>query len=111
MIFFRTDGNSSIGLGHIMRCLSIADIGKREGKECVFFLASFDFQKVIESHGHKVIVLDTDYKNLNAELDIVMPYLQIQNLTAFIVDSYFVTLYYLYALWMPLSWLVAGSFI
>ena len=29
MILFRADGNSAIGLGHVMRCLSIADAFSR----------------------------------------------------------------------------------
>ena len=36
MIAFRTDGDSRIGMGHIMRCLSIADAARRRGEDCIF---------------------------------------------------------------------------
>jgi UDP-2,4-diacetamido-2,4,6-trideoxy-beta-L-altropyranose hydrolase len=35
-IFFRTDGNTEIGLGHIIRCCAIADT-LRNHFECTFF--------------------------------------------------------------------------
>ena len=34
-IYFRADGNADIGLGHVIRCLALADILKDEF-ECVF---------------------------------------------------------------------------
>ena len=40
MFYIRADGNAAIGIGHIMRCLSIAEAVKETGaEEPVFLLA------------------------------------------------------------------------
>lgn len=47
MFVFRTDGNSKIGAGHIMRCLSIANFAKGHGELCKFILVSDDFIEIV----------------------------------------------------------------
>ena len=49
MILFRADGNTKIGMGHIMRCLSIADTFRRNGKDCTFVLADISMQDIISA--------------------------------------------------------------
>ena len=39
MFYIRADGNSQIGAGHIMRCLSIAEALKDKGKVTIFLTA------------------------------------------------------------------------
>ena len=52
MFMFRADGNSQIGSGHIMRCLSIADAGRRDaGQDSLFVLAGDEFKEIIEDRG------------------------------------------------------------
>ncbi len=89
-ILFRVDANNKIGMGHIMRCLSIADAFYEVGCQVEFIIADEGVSGVINDRGYKTIVLNSDYtmmemerwpKDLQAEFTIV--------------DSYFVTAKYL----------------
>lgn len=99
MFLFRTDGNPDIGAGHIMRCLAIADAGHRIGENCLFTVASSHFSNVIKGHGHKVLVLDTDYKNMLSDLDRMKQLIREQKPSVLFVDSYQVSAAYMSALW------------
>lgn len=99
-IFFRTDANSSIGMGHVMRCLSIADAFNSPGNDSMiitFILADDTVEKLIQDRGYKTIVLHSKYSKMESEL----PLWDIRSLKAIyllIVDSYYVTEYYLSSL-------------
>ena len=51
MILFRSDGNSDIGSGHIMRCLSIADAIQDNDEEWVFVTSCNQSADFIRSKG------------------------------------------------------------
>lgn len=93
MFMFRADGNSQIGAGHVMRCLSIADAVRAAGEECVFITASEDMESVIRGKNHELRILRTDYRRMEAEgirnaVDGYEP-------SVIFVDSYYVTEKYL----------------
>ena len=94
-IIFRTDANHSIGMGHLMRCLSIADAFQRLDKEVSFIVADDIAEDCILERGFKVMVLYTDYKDMDDELQF-WPLLD--GIGFVIVDSYHVTYSYLYHL-------------
>lgn len=87
MIYIRADANKNIGMGHIMRCLSIADAFRFCGYAVIFILANEGVERIIKSRGYEAFILNSDYKDLESELekwpqtppDII------------IVDSYFAT--------------------
>jgi len=94
MILFRTDGNSFVGIGHLMRCLSIADSARTLGHETMFITAGDEFQSIITSHGHRNVVLHSDYRYMDGEIDKVFSILEAQvliNPSVFLLDSYYVT--------------------
>lgn len=94
MIYIRADANPNIGMGHIMRCLSIADAISIFDNDITFVLADDGVHNLISDSGYKAVVLHTDYKSVEAELcswpsttpDII------------IVDSYYITADYLRSL-------------
>ncbi len=94
-ILFRADGNSTIGAGHIMRCLSIANAAKRKGCHTLFVTAGNDFRDMITSYGHETAVMNTDYTDMSSELDRFLPVLNSYSPKAVILDSYYVTESYL----------------
>lgn len=93
MIFFRTDGNSQIGAGHIMRCLSIAEMARENGKKCIFITASDDMTSVIKDKLFDNIVLKSDFRNMESEN--IIPILREYTNPTIIVDSYYVSKAYL----------------
>jgi len=91
MILFHFDGNSQVGSGHIMRCLSLAGGLRKIGQETVFVTADDLFQAVIQKRGYKCIVLHTRYDHMEEELPVLRPLLRKFRPRCVIVDSYFVT--------------------
>lgn len=97
MNIIRADGNSRIGMGHVMRCLSIADAMKERP---LFVTACGECRQLIEERGYQTAVLPTDYQNMESEL----PFLESiaaevraegDEKVVFLVDSYQVTGAYL----------------
>ena len=90
-VFIRADGNSQIGTGHIMRCLAIAGQLHRLGIEAVFVTADRQASHLIIERGYLNVVLDSDWKNMEAETDSFMALLPPKSTNVVLVDSYFVT--------------------
>lgn len=98
-ILFRADANPSIGSGHIMRCLSIADAVAALHQEVLFILADDTVQELVTGRGYQSIVLGTTYNDLEGETEKICPILAENKSGALVVDSYFVTERYLNVLW------------
>ncbi len=90
MIIFRTDGNETVGSGHVMRCLSIAQACKRKGHRCCFVTADSNYQEKIQQEGFQVWVLQSDYRYMEQELEQFAKILQKEKPKTVVVDSYFV---------------------
>lgn len=90
-IYIRADANFNIGMGHIMRCLSIADSLQAREMDVTFVLAGEDAMPLVKERGFKAKVLGTDYANLEDEISIWSP----EKGSTVIVDSYYVTKDYL----------------
>lgn len=93
-IIIRADANPSIGMGHIMRCLSIADAAFDFGHKVKFITAGEKAATLVQGRGYEATVLDTDYRDMDSELnrwpDTAADFI--------IVDSYYVTQSYLSSL-------------
>lgn len=79
MFIIRADGNSVIGMGHVMRCLSIADAMKQLGMESLFVTACQECVSVIEQRGFQVKLLTTDYRDMLSEIPQLAQILQQEN--------------------------------
>ncbi len=90
MFYIRADGNSAIGMGHVMRCLSIAEAAYR-GKNIkpVFIIADRDCEAMISDRGFESIVLNTDYRDMESEILKLSEILNKDDII--LVDSYQVT--------------------
>ena len=94
-IYIRADMNEIIATGHIMRCLSIADAAKEMGKETVFITADEKPVDILQNRGYKPVVLHTDWRKMEEELEILIPFIVENKITKLLVDSYQVTKEYL----------------
>ena len=88
LFVFRADANTNIGMGHIMRCLSIADAAKANKQDIIFILADENVLDLIKKRGYRFLVLDSDYSNMDLEIDKWPDELSPNRI---FVDSYYVT--------------------
>ena len=95
MIIFRADGNKIIGSGHVMRCVAIAEALRILHIESLFVLAENTFVKVLEEHHFKYEILQSDYCDMESEIESFRELLDIYFPEAIIIDSYYVTFHYL----------------
>ena len=96
MYIIRADGNTAIGMGHVMRCLSIADAMRDRNIEPVFMTADNDCVAMIEDRGFEACVLGTDHRDMESELPLIREFLRqrtkdVDASSVILVDSYQVT--------------------
>ena len=91
MIFIRTDSNSEIATGHMMRCLTIARGLKENGKRVEFLISDDASVLLLKKSPFKYRVLNTEWNNLdrNLEIDAMKKILLREENPVLIVDSYF----------------------
>lgn len=56
-LLFRTDADPGIGMGHLMRCLSIADAAREKGVKCMFLCSRNEAAEVAAARGFKTMIL------------------------------------------------------
>ena len=101
MFYIRADGNEKIGMGHIMRCLTVADALRKQGEEVLFLTADEKPVKFIEERGFAAKILFTYYDEMEVELPQLLSVFMgnsgsgQQEKPKILVDSYFVTEFYL----------------
>lgn len=96
-IYIRTDMNTEISTGHVMRCLSIADAAQKRGISSVFILADENAEQLINSRGYETVVLHTPWNQMEREIQTLISFLTKWDARVLIVDSYYVTTGYLSA--------------
>ncbi|CCE22428.1 UDP-2,4-diacetamido-2,4,6-trideoxy-beta-L-altropyranose hydrolase [Methylotuvimicrobium alcaliphilum] len=64
-IVFRADASVRIGIGHIMRCLTLADALAIEGHDCTFVTRNHSghLADLIQRRGHRVALMEPPAKN------------------------------------------------
>ena len=107
MICIRADGGQELGLGHIMRCISIASAIKSAGEEVCFILADENPVEFLRTRSLRYYVLQSDYRQMEEEIDRLAPVLEKEKPNLILVDSYFVTEEYMIQLrrFAPLAYL------
>ncbi|MBO7095539.1 MAG: UDP-2,4-diacetamido-2,4,6-trideoxy-beta-L-altropyranose hydrolase [Lachnospiraceae bacterium] len=94
-LYIRADMNSEISTGHVMRCLSVADAAKRMGREAVFITADDLPRDLIESRGHRCIVLGSRWNDLENEIPALEKVISSEKAERLLIDHYSVTDEYL----------------
>lgn len=91
MFYIRTDGNSQIGAGHIMRCISIAEALKDMGKVTIFIVSDEESAKLVRARGFGYLVLYSRWNNLEEEIAELKKIIRENNIQSMLIDSYQVT--------------------
>lgn len=100
MILFRTDGNSRIGMGHLMRCLTIAEALRKKGEVCMFALYEDGLRAFVEEKGFSVYVCEENRDDPARECEALRECLAKAGKKAekpeyLVIDSYSVNDFYL----------------
>lgn len=91
MLYIRADGNKTIGSGHIMRCLSIANALKKLGENSIFISADNYSEGLVNQYGFESICLNSNWENLEDETQLMRNLLNTNNIKKLLIDSYFAT--------------------
>ena len=103
MFLIRADGNAKIGIGHLMRCMTIAEelAAIHDREEILFVCADAGSAAVVRENGFRAHVLGTDYQDMESELSGWQEFMKelwgggVAAGHVLLVDSYFVTDRYL----------------
>lgn len=103
VIGIRADGNEKLGMGHLMRCLSIALALRESGFSVVFITVAEDGREILAGKGFEQLVLHSDYTHMEAEYEALQRIVRERELALLLVDSYQVTPGYLKKVreWVP----------
>lgn len=91
MIYVRVDANQFIGMGHLMRCLTVALALKKIGEKITFIISDIKCKEIIEQSGFETICLENDYSKKEEEVSTLIKLLVNNDISFILVDSYYVT--------------------
>lgn len=95
VIGIRADGNEILGMGHLMRCMSIGRELEKQGAQCVFFAAGEQAGSFLRERGFFCEVLHTDYQHMEEEIPLLNHAAEKYAPKLWLVDSYQITQKYL----------------
>lgn len=99
-LLIRADANNYIATGHVMRCISIAQVAIAQGHEVKFVIADLDGAILLEKYNMDYICLYTIWNQMDEEIEKVSEIIDNEKPDFILVDSYYVTLKYLSSLRM-----------
>jgi len=68
-MLFRVDGNSTIGMGHAIRCIALANALRCKGAECIFVVSDATLIPTLEENKFDVILLNSPWNNYEISIE------------------------------------------
>lgn len=92
-IAIRADGSPEIGMGHIMRCLSLAKAFKKAGCTVCFLSKYHEGIHKIEQEGFQAVKVDTgtDFPDIDSEAGLIVNQIVKDRVDLLIVDTYHIS--------------------
>jgi UDP-2,4-diacetamido-2,4,6-trideoxy-beta-L-altropyranose hydrolase len=97
-IGIRVDANDSIAMGHLMRCLSIAEQLQKMEQPVVFIVSDACAKDGVTEKGFPCIALHNRYDDKDSEIERIRTIIEEEQIKRILLDSYEVTEYYMSAL-------------
>ena len=94
-IAIRADGSAQIGMGHLMRCMSVANALKEKQAEILFITSNEQSKGFVTEKGFLCHMLQGQYESMEEEAAETLNILKDRGVCLFIVDSYRATEAYL----------------
>ena len=95
MQYIRVDANEHIGIGHLMRMLSVAEALRTHNEAVTFITADDNSAELIKKHGFANICMNTQWNELESEIDVIERIIKTNQISVLIIDTYYVTPKYL----------------
>lgn len=103
MLIIRADGNVQIGIGHLMRCMTVGEAVRSlygDDYPMLFICADAESAQTVSTHGFESDILNTDFHDMDGELDklalcMLRHDIVLSGDNVILVDSYYVTDTYL----------------
>ena len=92
--YIRADANSQIATGHVMRCMSIAEVLEKKNCRCIFIMADHEGETLLKGR-YSVICLNSQWNTLDNETEKMEVLIRERRIERLLIDSYFVTEDYL----------------
>lgn len=90
-IVFRADVNANVASGHLMRCLAVAEVARKMGHDCIFFLAEEINTEILRRHKFCYKVLDGHWDAWDLDIDKTIQAVESVAADVLVVDSYKIT--------------------
>ena len=94
-IAIRADGSAQIGMGHLMRCLSVANALKEKQAEILFITGNDESRSFVTESGFLCEPLQGHYMSMEEEITETLGILKAKGVRLLVVDSYKATEAYL----------------
>ena len=90
MIGIRVDSNETIAMGHIMRCMSIAE---QMRDKPLFICSEVTSANIVRDREFECVCLENNYNEKEQEIDMLLDIIDSYSITVLIIDSYSITDY------------------
>jgi len=90
-VLVRVDGGNKLGMGHVMRCITLARELKKKNIEVFFVCADEKPKLIIKNNGFEIMVLKKGKQEMNCELPEMIEIINKTDANLCIIDSYFAT--------------------
>ena len=82
-ITFKVDGGKKLGMGHINRCITVANELRKKNVHCTFLISNKLTKKYIEDRNFSVKIIRSDKEYLND----IIKFVKKENIHGLIIDS------------------------